>query len=166
MTSSISRLGIRSQLLIAPAVVLLLAAVLGALSYRQLDAAAGMAKVAAEETGAVETLRDSNTLQFEADRFQTLALAAEDQKEFDANHEEATDAAKEVIAGLDEFAAEARTPALRRDALAQAALTKQIAAERERALSLAKVGQPLPPAAAEIVAGVEELIEQADEGND
>src|SRR4051794_22980517 len=166
MSSLISRLGIRGQLLVAPAVVLILTAVLGVTSYRQLGAAADMAKQSAAETTAVEILRDSNSRQFEGDRFQNLALRSGEQKEFDDNLAEAADVMKESADGFDEFAKSARTPALRQKATAQAALMRRIQSERERALKLVHVGQPLSPKAEEIIAGVEDLIEQADESND
>ena len=76
MSSLISRLGIRGQLLIAPAVVLILTTILGVTSFRQLGAAAEMAKLRRpRRPTAVEVLRDSNSRQFEGDRFQHLALA-------------------------------------------------------------------------------------------
>ena len=108
MSSPLSRLGIRGQLLIAPAVVLILTAILGVISYRQLDTAAGMAKVAAAETTAVEILRDSNSRQFEGDRFQHLALASDTQKEFDDNRAEAADVMKESADGFDGVRQDAR----------------------------------------------------------
>ena len=166
MSSFISRLGIRGQLLVAPAVVLILTAVLGVTSFRQLSAAADMAKQSAAETIAVEVLRDSNSRQFEGDRFQHLALRSSDKQEFDENVAEATDVMKEAADGFDQFAAQARTPALHKKAADQAALTRRIQSERERALKLVKVGQPLSPQAEHIIAGVEALIEQADELND
>src|SRR4051794_16852198 len=102
-----TRLGIRGQLLVAPAVVLVLTAVLGLTSIRQLAASADMAKRQAAETAAVQILRDSNSRQFEGDRFQHLALAAADQKEFDANRGEAADVMKESVDGFKAFAADA-----------------------------------------------------------
>ena len=166
MAALISRLGIRGQLLIAPAVVLIFTAVLGAISYGQLNTAAQMAKVAAAETVAVETLRDSNTLQFEADRFQHLAIQAASQEELDGNRDEAADAIKESVDGFEAFARGARTPALRRQATAQAALTRKIQATRELALATKRVGEPLSAQAAGALERVEEMIEQADLAND
>ncbi len=163
-----SRLGIRGQFLVAPAIVLILTAVLGITSYRQLDDAAGVAEQGAAETTAVEILRDSNSRQFEGDRFQHLALASHTQKEFDDNRAEAADVMKESADGFDAFARTARTPALREQAAAQAALIRRIQSERERALEIAAahVGKPLPAEAQKIVDGVEALIEQADGSND
>jgi len=166
MSAFISRLGIRGQLLIAPAAVLILTTILGVISVRQLGASAEMAKQQAAETAAVEVLRDSNSRQFEGDRFQHLALRSSDKQEFDENVAEATDVMKEAADGFDQFAAQARTPALHKKAADQAALTRRIQSERERALKLVKVGQPLSPQAEHIIAGVEALIEQADESND
>ena len=166
MSALISRLGIRGQLLIAPAAVLILTSILGVISIRQLSASAEMAKQQAAETAAVEVLRDSNSRQFEGDRFQHLALGSANQKEFDANRAEAADVMKESVDGFAEFAATARTPRLRDEATKQADLIKRIQSERERALAMVRVGAPVPAAAEEIIAGVEELIEQADEAND
>ncbi len=168
MSSPFARLGIRGQLLIAPAAVLILTAILGIASYRQLDDAAGVAKLGAAETTAVEILRDSNSRQFEGDRFQHLALASDDKKDFDANRAEAADVMKESSDGFEQFARTARTPELRQEALAQAALMNKIQAEREQALEIAstRIGKPLPAAAARHIDAVEQLIEQADESND
>src|ERR1700754_69611 len=113
MSALTSRLGIRAQLLVAPAVVLVLTAILGVTSFRQLRASAEMAKQSAAETTAVEILRDSNSRQFEGDRFQNLALQSPTQKEFDDNRAEAADVMKESADGFGEFARDARTPALR-----------------------------------------------------
>jgi methyl-accepting chemotaxis protein len=168
MSSPFSRLGLRAQLLIAPAVVLILAAILGLTSYRQLDSAATNADLAAANTTAVEILRDSNSRQFEGDRFQHLALAATSKKEFADNRAEAADVMKESADGFDEFAKSATTPALRKASTDQAALMRKIQSERERALDIAasSIGKPLPAEAAKIIDGVEALIEQADESND
>ena len=166
MFTLVSRLGIRAQLLVAPAIVLVLTAVLGVTSFRQLGASAEMAKRSAAETTAVEILRDSNSRQFEGDRFQNLALQSSTQKDFDDNRAEAADVMKESADGFAEFARGARTPALRAKATRQAALMQRIQSERERALALAHVGTPLSPEAAKIIDGVEALIEQADESND
>jgi methyl-accepting chemotaxis protein len=168
MSAYISRLGIRGQLLIAPAVVLLLTAILGITSYRQLGDAAKMARVSAKETTAVETLRDSNSRMFEADRAQNLALAATSRKDFADSRHKAGFVAKESADGFKQFAAGARTPALRREALAQAALVNKIQASREQALALAagSVGGQRPPQVAKLIASVEDLIDQADVSND
>ncbi len=150
----------------APAIVLVLTAIIGITSYRQLDKTADNAKGAAAETTAVEILRDSNSRQFEGDRFQNLALTATSAKEFDANRAEAADVMKESADGFNQFAKNARTPELRREAAAQATLIRRIQSERERALALVKVGKPLPLQARKLIAGVEALIEQADASND
>src|SRR3954452_2572703 len=100
MPALLTRLGIRGQLLIAPAAVLILTAILGVISVHQLGASAEMAKRQAAETAAVEVLRDSNSRQFEGDRFQHLALGSADQKEFDANRAEAADVMKESADGF------------------------------------------------------------------
>src|SRR6186997_2859224 len=139
MPALLTRLGIRGQLLIAPAAVLVLTAILGVISIRQLGGSADMASRQAAETAAVEVLRDSNSRQFEGDRFQHLALGATSQKEFDANREEAANVMKESADGFAHFATEARTPALRKQSLAQAKLMERVQAERERALALVQV---------------------------
>ncbi|MDA0163667.1 methyl-accepting chemotaxis protein [Solirubrobacter ginsenosidimutans] len=166
MSALTSRLGIRAQLLVAPAVVLILTAILGVTSIRQLSASAEMATQSAAETTAVEILRDSNSRQFEGDRFQNLALQSPTQKEFDDNRAEAADVMKESADGFDAFARGARTPALRADAEKQAALMRRIQSERERAFALVHVGTPLSAEGAKIIEGVEALIEQADASND
>src|SRR3954463_9541503 len=168
MLALLARLAIRGQLLIAPALVLTVTAVLGVISYRELDAAAQMAKVSAAETTAVEILRDSNSRQFEGDRFQNLALASDNKKDFDENRAEAARVMKESADGFDGFAKTARTPQLRDEATAQAALMSKIQAEREQALEIASasIGKPLPAAAAKRIDTVEALIEHADESND
>src|SRR3954470_17347787 len=168
MSSPFSRLGIRGQLLVAPAAVLILTAILGITSYRQLADAAGTAKLGAAETTAVEILRDSNSRQFEGDRFQNLALASDNKKDFDENRAEAARVMKESADGFDGFAKTARTPQLRDEATAQAALMSKIQAEREQALEIASasIGKPLPAAAAKRIDTVEALIEHADESND
>ena len=166
MSAFISRLGIRGQLLIAPAAVLILTTILGVISVRQLGASAEMAKQQAAETAAVEVLRDSNSRQFEGDRFQHLALGSTTRRSSTTTAAEAADVMKESADGFTEFAATARTPSLREEATKQAELVSAIQSERERALALVHVGAPVPPAAAKIIDGVEELIEQADESND
>src|SRR4051812_47072027 len=166
MSAFISGLGIRGQLLIAPAAVLILTAILGITSIHQLTASADMADQQAAETEAVEVLRDSNSRQFEGDRFQHLALSAGSRKEFDDNRAEAARVMKESADGFAEFAVTAQNATLRHESREQAALIRRIQGERERALGMVRVGEPLPPKAAKIIAGVEELIEQADEAND
>src|SRR3954453_6817279 len=122
MTSPFSRLGIRGQLLVAPAVVLILMAVLGLAGYRGLSAAADTARASATETTAVEVLRDSNSRQFEGHRFQALALRATTRKEFKEMVAEDARGMKESADGFREFSGEARTPQMRRDAVAMANL--------------------------------------------
>src|SRR4051812_30257830 len=152
MSSPFSRLGLRAQLLVAPAAVLILAAIISLTSYRQLDGAATNAKLAAANTTAVEILRDSNSRQFEGDRFQNLALASTSKKEFDANRDEAANVMKESADGFDEFSKGATSPALRKAATDQAALMRKIQSERERAFDVAaaSIGKPLPAEAAKI----------------
>jgi methyl-accepting chemotaxis protein len=168
MPSFISRLGIRGQLLVAPAVVLVLMGVLGLAGIRGLKDEAAATQSSAAETTAVEILRDSNSRMFEGHRFQSLALAADNAKDFKDMVAEDTDVMKESSDGFREFAKVARTPALRREALAQAALVEKIERERQRVFAVAKtaIGQPLPAAAQKIVDGIEADIEAADESND
>src|SRR3954452_3333256 len=116
MSSPFSRLGLRAQLLVAPAAVLILTAVIGLTSYRQLDGAATNADHAAANTTAVEILRDSNSRQFEGDRFQNLALSSDNKKDFEDNRAEAARVMKESADGFDGFAKTARTPQLRDEA--------------------------------------------------
>src|SRR6187549_2920232 len=129
MRTLFARLGIRGQLLIPPAAVLVLMAVLGLAGIRGLKTEASAARSAAAETTAVEILRDSNSRMFEGHRFQSLALAATTPKDFKDMVAEDTDVMKESVDGFREFATMARAPALRREALAQAALVEKIEGE-------------------------------------
>src|SRR5262249_19081095 len=113
-----------------------------------------------------EILRDSNSRQFEGDRFQHLALRSTTRKDFDDNRGEAADVMKESADGFDEFAKTARTPQLRQEAAAQAALMRKVQSTRERALALWQPGQPLSAEGEKLIASVEDMIEQADESND
>src|SRR3954451_8466511 len=166
MTSPFSRLGIRGQLLVAPAVVLILMAALGLEGYRGLRAAADTAKASAAETTAVEVLRDSNSRQFEGHRFQALALQAENAEDFGEMRDEDADVMKESIDGFREFATVARTPQLRSEALAQAELVTKIKAERTKLFALVTPGRELPAAAQPLIESIEADIEAADEAND
>jgi methyl-accepting chemotaxis protein len=168
MPAFVSRLGIRGQLLIAPAAVLILMGVLGIVGYRGLADAAHQAHVSAAETDAVEILRDSNSRMFEGDRAMSLALRATGAKDFKDSRAEDADVMKESSDGFKQFAQDARTPGLRRDALAQAALVAKIERDRQRVFDLAagSVGKPLSPAVAKAVDAVEAQTDAADESND
>jgi methyl-accepting chemotaxis protein len=168
MPALLSRLGIRGQLLIAPAVVLGLMALNGLFSYQGQASLADHAKRSADETTAVEILRDSNSRMFEGDRFVSLALRATTPKDFKDQVSEQADVTDESVTGFRQFASRARTPALRRAALAQAALVAKIGQERQQVFSLAAkaVGKPLPAAAAKALAKVEADTETADGNND
>ena len=161
-----SRLGIRAQLLVAPALVLVLMAVLALTGYRGLRQDAATARASAAETNAVEILRDSNSRQFEGHRFQALALQAETAKEFGEMRDEDADVMKESIDGFRAFAKVARTDELRQEALAQAGLIAKIEKERSQLFELYTPGQPLPAAAGAISETIEADIEAADEAND
>jgi methyl-accepting chemotaxis protein len=168
MPALLRRLNLRGQLLIAPAVVLVLMTVLGVASYRALAGAARKARAAQAEVTAVEILRDSNSGQFEGDRFQYLAVRATTAKEFTAMRGEAADVMNESIDGFHDFAGRARTPALKRAALAQAALLTTIQRDRERLFDVAAtaVGKPLPAQGTKLIAGIEANVDSADEAND
>jgi methyl-accepting chemotaxis protein len=170
MVSSLSRLrpGIRGQLLIAPVVLLVLMAVQGFASYAQLSDAAKVAAQSKQETDTVEVMRDSNSRMFEAERFQFLALRADSAKDFADQRGEATDVMKEAVDGFNQLARQARTPKLRAEARAHAALLAKMARRRARLFAIAApaVGQPLPAAAEKLLAGIEDEVEQADEAND
>jgi methyl-accepting chemotaxis protein len=168
MSALLSRLGIRGQLLIAPAVVLVLMAILGLAGYRGQSNLAAHAERSAKETTAVETLRDSNSRMFEGDRFLSLALRATTPKDFKDLVSEQADVTDESVTGFRQFAKVARTPELRRAALAQAALVAKIGQEREQVFALAAkaIGKPLPPAAAKLLDKVEADTETADGDND
>src|SRR4051794_8732777 len=166
MTSIFSRLGIRAQLLVAPAIVLVLMAVLGLAGYRGLRDAAHTASASAAETTAVEILRDSNSRQFEGHRFQTLALQAKTRKDFEEMVGEDADVMKESSDGFNEFAKVARTPELRQEALDQAAAMEKIEGERQKLFALYTPGSPLPASAQPLMESLEADIESADESND
>jgi methyl-accepting chemotaxis protein len=167
-TSSRRSLGLRGQVLLAPAVVLVLMVVLGVTGYRQLSNAADLARQSKAEVSAVETLRDSNSRQFESDRQQYLALGATNAKDFKTAQGEALDVMDESIDGFVAFAKEARTAELRAESTAQAELLRSIRADRAAALKIASgaIGQPLPAAAAAHIEKLEAKIDQADEAND
>ena len=105
MPPLLSRLGIRGQLLIAPAVVLLLMAVNGLAGYRGEASLAVHARSSAAETTAVEILRDSNSRMFEGDRFMGLALRATTPKDFKDMVAEDARVMDESVAGFRQFAA-------------------------------------------------------------
>jgi methyl-accepting chemotaxis protein len=168
MPSLVSRLGIRGQLLIAPAAVLVLMGVLGLVGYRGLADAADQARVSAAETTVVENLRDSNSRTFEGDRFLSLGLRATSAKDFKDMRAQDVDVMKESFDGFTQFAQHARTPALRRQAAAQAALIAKIERGRQHVFDLAagSIGKPLSPAVAKAVDAAEADTETADENND
>jgi methyl-accepting chemotaxis protein len=167
-SSSRLRPGIRGQLLVAPAVLLVLMGILGFAGYRQLSRAAGLAEQSKQETVTVENLRDSNSRMFEGERFQYLALRATSAEDFADQRGEATDVAKEAIDGFAQLAKVARTPKLRAAARPHTALMTEVANERARLFGVAaqNVGRPLPAAGERLVASIEGKIEQADEAND
>ena len=68
--------GIRAKVLVAPALILALTAVLGVASLNALGGAADRSAASERAAAAIETLRDSNSRQFESDRLQYLALRA------------------------------------------------------------------------------------------
>ena len=153
MTSPSSRLGIRGQLLVAPAVVLILMAVLGLAGCRGLQAAADTAKASAAETKAVEVLRDSNS----APVRRSPLPGARAQPPTNARNstrwrDEDADVMKESIDGFKEFASSPARPTLRREALAQAALVDE---DRGRARASCSrwstPGRPLPAAAEPLI---------------
>jgi methyl-accepting chemotaxis protein len=168
MPAIFARLGIRGQLLIPPAVVLVLMTALGLAGIRGLKNEAAAARSSAAETTAVEILRDSNSRMFEGHRFQSLALAATTRQDFKDMVAEDADVMKESVDGFNEFAKLARTPALRHEALAQAALVQKIENQRGRVFAIAEpaLGQPVPAAAQKLIASIEADIETADESND
>src|SRR3954447_3920126 len=68
--------GIRAKVLVAPALILVLTAALGLASLSALSGAADRSAASERAAAAIETLRDSNSRQFESDRLQYLALRA------------------------------------------------------------------------------------------
>src|SRR4051812_11444138 len=166
MLAPISRLGLRAQLLIAPALILVLMTILGLAARQGLRDAATAAADASAETKAVEVLRDSNTEMFEGHRFQALALTASERKEFEEMVDEDAAVMQESIDGFKAFAKVARTPELRREALVQADLVADIEVKRKQLFALATPGKPLPAAAEELIEGIEADIEASDAAND
>src|SRR4051812_45198139 len=157
----LTRLGIRGQLLVAPAVILILMTVLGLAGRHGLQQAARTARISAAETTAVEILRDSNSRQFEGHRFQELALRAGTRKDFAEMVDENNEVMGESADGFREFARTARTADLHRQALGMATIVERIQAQREKLFGLATPGQPLPAAAAPLQEAIEGNIEAA-----
>jgi methyl-accepting chemotaxis protein len=168
MSAFISRLGIRGQLFIAPAAVLILTAILGVTAFRELGSTAANAKLSAKEVNAVEVLRDSNSRMFEGDRAMNLALSSTTKKDFEDNRGEAANVGKESVDGFKQFATEARTPALRQQSLAHAALVQKIVDLRAQILTAAAsgIGKPRTAQVNKLIDQVEGLIDQADGDND
>src|SRR3954453_17549995 len=170
MVSFLTRLrpGIRGQLLIAPAILLVLMAVLGFTSYSQLSHAAKVTKDAKKETDIVEVLRGSNSRMFEGERFEFLALRATDAKDVADQRDEAIRVNKEAVDGFSQLAHEAHTAKLRAEALDHSALLAKIGRQRAQLFAIAAhtVGQPLPAAGEKLLSAIQDEIEQADEAND
>ena len=132
-------------LVIAPAAVLILTTILGVISVRQLGASAEMAKQQAAETAAVEVLRDSNSRQFEGDRFQHLALVLFDPEGVRRQPGRGRRRHEGVGRRFRGVRHPPRAPPrCARRQTKQGELVQRIPSERERALGMVRVGAPVP----------------------
>src|SRR3954451_1141004 len=132
----LGRLSLRAQLLIPAGLALAFMLLLAVNAIHALERSAGTAARFKAEVELVQTLRDSNSLGFESDRWQHLALRATSVEDFEDSQTEALDTMDEAIEGFQAFAKSARTPELRAAAAGQVTLLKTIRAERAEALSL------------------------------
>jgi methyl-accepting chemotaxis protein len=148
--------------------VLVLMLVLGISAIRSLQQGASTARASRAEVVLVELLRDANSRQFESDRWQHMALRATDADGFKESQAEAVDVMQESVDGFRTFSKQARTPALRRDAVAQTHRLEVVQKERVHLLEFAAplVGQPTPPRIVALVDQLEDRIEAIDVAND
>jgi methyl-accepting chemotaxis protein len=158
-----TRGGLRVKLLAAPVVAIVLMAAMGAVSAAKLSSAATQARSMATRTTEVEVLRDSNSRQFESDRFMYLALHATDRKEVDGLIEESLVVLQEATDGYRQFSRSALTPRLRAMGIAQADIMVRIKAARVPILDAIKAGRPVDPDRLE---ALESHVDAADEAND
>jgi methyl-accepting chemotaxis protein len=160
--------GIRAKVLVAPALILVLTAALGLASLSALSGAADRSAASERAAAAIETLRDSNSRQFESDRLQYLALRASSTKAERAAAAESLAVLKESLDGYRAFAARS-TGAARAGALRQAAVIGTIAADRRRVLAWrgsVAAGTPIPASVTRLIDALEARVDSADELND
>jgi methyl-accepting chemotaxis protein len=166
--STIARLrpGLRVKLLAAPALLFVLIVVLGLAARAQLHHTAALTERAERATAEVDLLRDSNSAQFEGDRFQWLTIHAEDPKEAEDARGEASDVVGEAIDGYTEFARTADTK-LRDAAHEQVQRLRSVRAKRTALLAGVTAGRPVTaPTAQKLIEDIEEQVEAGDEQND
>ena len=167
--STIARLrpGLRVKLLAAPALLFVLIGVLGLAARSQLHHTAALTERAQQATEEVEILRDSNSRQFEGDRFQWLAIHAESADEAKDARAEALDVLQESVDGYANFLKETQDPRLRTAALAQLKRMREVRAQRKSLLEAIAAGQPVTaPASQRVIGQIEETVDTADEAND
>src|SRR4051812_33744207 len=163
LTRLAARGGLRFKILAAPVVALLLMAVMGAVTVAKLNNATALSKSMAERTSEVETLRDSNSRQFESDRQMYRAVHAADAEERTDALAEANDTLQEAIDGYTEFSTTATTPKLAAMARGQAAIMLKIRSERTPVIDALKTGRSVTD---DQLAEVEDEVDAADEAND
>ena len=160
--------GIRAKALVAPALILVLTAALGLASLSALSGAADRSAASERAAAAIETLRDSNSRQFESDRLQYLALRATTPKDAHDAAAESLLVLKESADGYRAFAARS-TGAARAGALRQAGIISAIAADRRRVLAwrgTVAAGTPVPASVTRLIDALEARVDSADELND
>jgi methyl-accepting chemotaxis protein len=161
------RVGLRVKLLAAPAILFALMLVLGLAARAQLHHTAALTDRAQQATQEVEILRDSNSRQFEGDRFQWLAIHANDAKEAKDARGEALDVLQESIDGYEQFVRVTPDPKLRTAALAQLKRMRDVRAQRKALLAAIAAGTPFAAASIQDqIAAIEETVDAADETND
>src|SRR5262245_17078525 len=162
MKSLSNRVGIRAKILIAPAVVLLLTAIIGLFATMKLQRAADLAHAQSDRTSEVELVRDANSEQFESDRFQWLALSEDANNEPKAAAEardEAMETLQESIGHVHDVARTTPSDVVRREALGQARLVQEIGVVRKDLLARAAKGENVN----ELTDKVEEITTETDE---
>jgi methyl-accepting chemotaxis protein len=163
LTRLTARGGLRAKILAAPALALLLMAVMGAVTVAKLSTAASLSRSMTDRTEEVEVLRDSNSRQFESDRHMYVALHASEAEERADAIGESLDTLQEATDGYRQFSRSAVTPKLRAMGEAQAAIMVRIKSARVAVLNAIKAGRPVTT---EQLAAVEDQVDAADEAND
>jgi methyl-accepting chemotaxis protein len=158
-----ARGGLRAKILAAPVIALALMAAMGAVTVAKLSTAAALSKSMAARTNEVETLRDSNSRQFESDRHMYIALHAGEAKDRADAIGESLDTLQESTDGYKEFAGTAVSPQLKALGLKQAAIMASIKAARVPVLNTIKAGRPVTAGQLD---AVETKVDTADEAND
>jgi methyl-accepting chemotaxis protein len=148
-------------------VVLVLALTVGFVGIVQIQAQADPTKtVYFKQVGGIEAIRDSNSLQFEAARFQYRAILAGNRKDFAEMRGEVTDATDEAIEAFTEFYDGLPQGAFRVQAGQFLALLEKMKAARTKLLA-AVAADPAGAARSEkvmeLAAGIEDETDHADE---